>query len=242
MLSATLTLLAMAGACLIVWFGFRRIRAVQTVSGHLSGPVAQMQEQILLAADSAVDRLDDKIAQMEILLAEIDRRATALAQHSQQHQLRQLQLEQQQQQLMDWLQKQKQQMERDFEAKQQMIAKLQERNSVSVVSVTAPPSPSAVPSFVSEPAPAVAQPKPASAQKNALAAKTVRPPEPIAAASLPVRERLQAVPAKPVGQDKRTAILEMVEQGYSVSDIAQTIGIGKGEVMLLLKLRKKTAP
>ena len=38
---------------------------------------------------------------------------------------------------------------------------------------------------------------------------------------------------------KRTAILEMAEQGYSVTDIAQKMGIGKGEVMLLLKLRKK---
>ena len=36
-------------------------------------------------------------------------------------------------------------------------------------------------------------------------------------------------------------ILEMAEQGYSVTDIAQNMGVGKGEVMLLLKLRKKTA-
>ena len=41
--------------------------------------------------------------------------------------------------------------------------------------------------------------------------------------------------------DKRTAILEMAEQGYAVTDIAQKMGVGKGEVMLLLKLRKKVA-
>ena len=80
---------------------------VQRLSGNLSGPVEQMQEQILLAADTAVDRLDAKIAQMEILLAEIDRRSSLLAQQSQQLQMRQLQCEQQQQQMMEWMQKQR---------------------------------------------------------------------------------------------------------------------------------------
>ena len=46
--------------------------------------------------------------------------------------------------------------------------------------------------------------------------------------------------SKPLVADKRTMILDMAEQGWSVTDIAQKMGIGKGEVMLLLKLRKKT--
>ena len=94
MLNVILTILALAIACLIVWVAVRRSRIVQQVSGNLSGPVEQMQEQILLTADTAIDRLDSKIAQMEILLAEIDRRSNLLAQQSQQNQLRQLQLEQ----------------------------------------------------------------------------------------------------------------------------------------------------
>ena len=97
MLNVILTILALVIACLIVWVAVRRSRVVQRVSGNLSGPVEQMQEQILLTADTAIDRLDSKIAQMEILLAEIDRRSNLLAQQSQQNQLRQLQLEQQQQ-------------------------------------------------------------------------------------------------------------------------------------------------
>ena len=100
MLNVTLTILALLVACLLVWFAVRRSKMVQRVSGNLSGPVEQMQEQILLTADTAVDRLDSKIAQMEILLAEIDRRSNLLAQQSQQLQMRQLQCEQQQQQMM----------------------------------------------------------------------------------------------------------------------------------------------
>ena len=50
-----------------------------------------------------------------------------------------------------------------------------------------------------------------------------------------------AAQSKPLVMDKRTTILELAEQGWSVTDIAQKMGIGKGEVMLLLKLRKKSA-
>ena len=96
MLTVTLTALALTAACIIVWFAARRTRVVQRVSTRLSGPVEQMQEQIMMTADTAVDHLDGKMAQMEILLSEIDRRSALLAQQSKQLQLQQLQLEQQQ--------------------------------------------------------------------------------------------------------------------------------------------------
>ena len=89
MLTVTLTVIALAVAGFVVWIAARRSNIVQRVSGNLSGPVEQMQEQILLTADTAVDRLDGKIAQMEILLAEIDRRSTILAQQTKQQQLAQ---------------------------------------------------------------------------------------------------------------------------------------------------------
>jgi hypothetical protein len=89
------------------------------------GPVEQMREQILLTADTAVDRLDGKIAQMEILLAEIDRRSTALVQQSKQQQLAKLQLEQQQQQLATWLQSQRQLLETEIQRRQQEWLRLQ---------------------------------------------------------------------------------------------------------------------
>ena len=46
MLNVTLTILALLVACLLVWFAVRRSKMVQRVSGDLSGPVEQMQEQI----------------------------------------------------------------------------------------------------------------------------------------------------------------------------------------------------
>ena len=125
MLTFSLTALIVAIALVVVWLGFHRSRAVQQVSGYLTGPVDQMKEQLLLTADSAIDRLDSKIAQMEILLAEIDRRSTLLAQQSQRQQLTQTQLEQQQQALTVWVQQQRRQFEQDFALRQQLMPKVQ---------------------------------------------------------------------------------------------------------------------
>jgi len=229
MLTATLTILALIVSCIIVWFAARRSKAFQRVSSHLSGPVEQMQEQILLTADSAVDRLDGKIAQMEILLSEIDRRSTMLAQQSKQQQMQQLQLEQQQQQLIVWLQTQRQQLEKEFEMRQQVLAKLQVHPVAEVhvmppsqrVAVEAPMAPKAV--TAPETRPEIVAPPETSRVKTT---KSVAKP----------------VIMQPPPQDKRTVILDMAENGFSVTDIAQKMGIGKGEVMLLLKLRKRAVP
>ena len=236
MLNVTLTILALLVACLLVWFAVRRSKMVQRVSGNLSGPVEQMQEQILLTADTAVDRLDSKIAQMEILLAEIDRRSNLLAQQSQQLQMRQLQCEQQQQQMMEWLQKQRQQMEQELLVRQQALAKL--------------PQPAPVLEIASPVRPNPVRTQPLSSLKTALREIPTEPTRPIqekhtaletqiavAAVKAPTKTMAQS---KPLVPDKRTMILDMAEQGWSVTDIAQKMGIGKGEVMLLLKLRKKT--
>jgi len=237
MLNVTLTIVALLIACLIVWFAVRRSSVVQRVSGNLSGPVEQMQEQILLTADTAVDRLDSKIAQMEILLAEIDRRSNLLAQQSQQNQMRQLQLEQQQQQMSEWIQKQRQQVEQEFALRQQELAKMQQQ--LSVVEIPAPVRQE--PGVRTQPA----KPIPTSSRTNNAEPKhslpelhTVSTPVVVAPTEKsPTKSFLQA---KPLVMDKRATILDMAEQGWSVTDIAQKMGIGKGEVMLLLKLRKKT--
>jgi hypothetical protein len=39
--------------------------------------------------------------------------------------------------------------------------------------------------------------------------------------------------------DKRRIILAMAEQGYNVTEIAKSTGVGKGEIMLLLQLNRK---
>ncbi len=234
MFNVLLTILALAIACLIVWFAVRRSRVVQRVSGNLSGPVEQMQEQILLTADTAIDRLDSKIAQMEILLAEIDRRSNLLAQQSQQNQLRQLQLEQQQQQMTEWVQKQRQQTEQEFVSRQQSLTQLQQQTVVA--QTPAPVRPTAAVR-----AQATNQAK--------VSLREIQPEiprqilEPVSAPIDPpvVKTIKPATQAKPLVMDKRTTILDMAEQGWSVTDIAQKMGIGKGEVMLLLKLRKKSA-
>ena len=232
MLNVTLAILALIVSCVVVWFAVRRSKAVQRVSNRLSGPVEQMQEQILLTADSAVDRLDGKIAQMEILLSEIDRRSNLMAQQSRQNQLQQLHIEQQQQQQLAWIQTQRQQLEKDFELRRQEFAKLK-TELVAPQARLVPPSPR----MQEEPLPVPKAVAPVEIQLE-------KPP----AQELPrvkaVKAAAKAVPAAnpPPQQDKRTTILDMAEQGYSVTDIAQMMGVGKGEVMLLLKLRKKATP
>ena len=222
MLIVVLTVIALAVACVIVWIAARRTRIVQRVSGNLSGPVEQMQEQILLTADTAVDRLDGKIAQMEILLAEIDRRSTALVQQSKQQQLNQLQIEQQQQQLVAWLQTQRQNLDKEFQQRQQ---ELLQALATRAPSMPTDSKPDRLVSSVDADLAARPEPRPAPPTR-AKEPKLKKEPPAIVDAAPP---------------DKRTAILEMAEQGYSVTDIAQKMGVGKGEVMLLLKLRKKVA-
>ena len=232
MLTVVLTVIALAVACVIVWIAARRTRIVQRVSGNLSGPVEQMQEQILLTADTAVDRLDGKIAQMEILLAEIDRRSTALVQQTKQQQMNQLQIEQQQQQLVVWLQTQRQNLDKEFQQRQKEFLRAPATSAHSAIPganipLTLPtdsePNRTDSPvrgDFTANPEPR--QEPPARSKETKLKKETpvkVSSPQP----------------------DKRTAILEMAEQGYAVTDIAQKMGVGKGEVMLLLKLRKKVA-
>ena len=219
MLTVTLAFLALCVSCVIVWFAVRRSKAIQRVSGSFSGPVEQMQEQILMTADSAVDRLDGKIAQMEILLSEIDRRSNILAQQIKQLQMQQLQSEQQQQQQAVWFQTQRQQLEKEFLLRQQAFERIQPvANVMPVVEITPQ---------------AFAQPVESPREKK----EQHEPP----------KRKVAKMPKAPVGvnnppaQDKRATILEMAEQGFSETDIAQKMGIGKGEVMLLLKLRKKAA-
>jgi len=221
MLTVTLALLALCVACVIVWFAVRRSKAVQRVSGSFSGPVEQMQEQILMTADSAVDRLDGKIAQMEILLSEIDRRSNILAQQIKQLQMQQLQSEQQQQQQAVWFQTQRQQLEKDFSLRQQALERIKPVANVMPVEIT----PQAFVQPVESPREMFEQSEPPKPK----VAKISKAPAVAKAANNP-----------PV-QDKRATILDMAEQGFSVIDIAQKMGIGKGEVMLLLKLRKKAA-
>ena len=229
MLTATLTALALAAACIIVWFAARRTRVVQRVSTRLSGPVEQMQEQIMLTVDTAVDHLDGKMAQMEILLSEIDRRSTLLAQQSKQLQLQQLQIEQQQQQLVIWFQTQRQQVEKEFALKQQelMTAQAQPKMSVQQGSIVEKTSVETEPVKIS-----------VNGQNSEIAEKGSKP---ISSRTSKVEKisRDSNIEAPPPRNDKRATILNMAEQGFSVTEIAQKMGVGKGEVMLLLKLRKK---
>lgn len=235
MLTVTMTILALLAASAIVWFGFRRTRVLQQVSGQLSGPVEQMKEQLLLTADFAIDRLDGKMAQMEILLSELDRRSNLLAQQSQRQQVAQNQLEQQQQQLTLWFAQQRRQLEQEFASARVVQEKLATAVSqplpvmeaLPVVNPLPPVSPSVI--SVVAPQPPAGRIAPDKASAAPLAQRLQK-------ATKTALEREQPV------TDKRTLILDMAEQGMSVEDIAKKMGVGKGEVMLLLKLRKKASP
>ncbi len=231
MLTATLTILALLAASVIVWFGYRRTRVLQKVSGQLSGPVEQMKEQLLLTADSAIDRLDGKMAQMEILLSELDRRSNLLAQQSQRQQVAQNQLEQQQQQLTLWFVQQRKQLEQEIASARAMQEKIAAVVPHPIPVMEVSPSASQLSPVFQTTVSGVAQP---SAGRIAPDRVNV----------VPAVQRLQKVNKNVADRDepavdKRTLILEMAEQGMSVEEIAKKMSVGKGEVMLLLKLRKK---
>ena len=234
MLTATLTILALLAASVIVWFGYRRTCVLQKVSGQLSGPVEQMKEQLLLTADSAIDRLDGKMAQMEILLSELDRRSNLLAQQSQRQQVAQNQLEQQQQQLTLWFVQQRKQLEQEIASARAMQEKI-----AAVV-------PHPIPAM--EVSPPANQLSPVSQTTvSGVAQPTAGRTAPARVNVVPAVQRLQKVNKNVADReepavDKRTLILEMAEQGMSVEEIAKKMSVGKGEVMLLLKLRKKANP
>lgn len=44
---------------------------------------------------------------------------------------------------------------------------------------------------------------------------------------------------RPIPQDKHKVIVAMAEQGFNVTEIAKAVGMGKGEIMLVLQLNKK---
>ena len=57
----------------------------------------------------------------------------------------------------------------------------------------------------------------------------------------PPRQEAPAVETKgrPIPQDKHKVIVAMAEQGFNVTEIAKAVGMGKGEIMLVLQLNKK---
>ena len=232
MATVAITILALLAASAIVWYGLHRMRAIQRVSGQLSGPVEEMKDQLLLTADSAVDRLDDKMAQMEILLSELDRRSNLLAQQSQRQQALHNQLEQQQQQLTEWFQQQRRLLEQEAVAARQ-VSDSRRMQPQQVLQVLPPQQVFNQPVYTQSQSnvPVSVQP-----QTNLLPEEKFK--------SEPVSQRQQksagfAVTVNQAAPDKRMLMLEMAEQGMAVEDIAKKLGVGKGEVMLLLKLRKK---
>jgi len=58
--------------------------------------------------------------------------------------------------------------------------------------------------------------------------------------SAPVSESAMPKDSKDaLSGDKRRQIMSMASQGFSVTEIAKTTGLGKGEIMLLLQLNRK---
>jgi len=53
------------------------------------------------------------------------------------------------------------------------------------------------------------------------------------------QNNLSDIPVAPEVNYKHQQVLAMAEQGYSITEIAKNTGVGKGEIMLLLKLHKK---
>lgn len=191
---------------LLVWLAYRYLRNSRVATDQLSGPVLRIQEELLLTADSAVDRLDSKMAQIEILLEEMDRRGRVISQQIERQQALQSQTELQRKQLGEWLQQERLRLDESFETQRQLLEGILQQQATAPKVVSLPPISAAAP---------IASPGP---RKNAAA-----------------RKKEEEAPI-----DKRSLILKLAEEGMPEMEIARKIGVGKGEVTLLLKLRKKT--
>ena len=196
---ASLIIASLILTSLIIWLGYRYLRNSRTAKDHFSGPVLRIQEELMLTADSAIDRMDGKMAQIEILLEELDRRGRLISQQIERQQSLQNQIEIQRKQMSDWLLQQQQKLDMEFENRRLIIESL----AHNPMTVYTPPAVAQIP----------VAPRP---RKISTLKKTEDQP-----------------------LDKRSMILKLAEEGLSDTEIAQKIGIGKGEVTLLLKLRKK---
>lgn len=194
-----ISVLALVG--LVVFFAFRRLKLMQRLQSNLRIPVAEMQEQIEITASSAVERLDEKIAEIEVLLAELDRRSRLVAQ--------QIELEQQ---LHGQIQKQQMQLQKLI---QQEVADLNQKQIAIQQSIETCQNLSTSTSMTGKSDTNTQQP---------LAIET------------PISQ-----PSSRIGKsvNKRAWVLELAEQGVEIADIAKQTGMGKGEVSLILKLKKK---
>ncbi|VBB08066.1 transcription dna-binding motility swrb swarming ylxl regulation bh2428 [Lucifera butyrica] len=54
-----------------------------------------------------------------------------------------------------------------------------------------------------------------------------------------IAEETEMRSGEPLNNDKHRLILQLADQGYSVTEIAKETGMGKGEVLLVLQLHKK---
>lgn len=52
-------------------------------------------------------------------------------------------------------------------------------------------------------------------------------------------EEYQPVPRDSTSLEKKSLVTAMADQGYTITEIAKSTGMGKGEIMLLLHLHKK---
>ena len=179
-----------------------------------------MKDQLLLTADSAVDRLDDKMAQMEILLSELDRRSNLLAQQSQRQQALHNQMEQQQRQLTEWFQQQRRLLEQETAAVRQ-LSDSRRMQPQQVLQVLPPQLVVSQPGYTQSQSnvPASVQP-----QTNLLPEEKFKPE--------PVSQRQQksagfAVTVNQAAPDKRMLMLEMAEQGWLLRTLLRSLAWAK---------------
>ncbi|MCL2189911.1 MAG: helix-turn-helix domain-containing protein [Defluviitaleaceae bacterium] len=81
------------------------------------------------------------------------------------------------------------------------------------------------------PAPSTAKEKKAAAKKKSASKKSKEVPAPAPA--------IQSAPRKRASNPKHTRVRELNEQGMSIADIAKELGIGKGEITLILEMSGK---
>ena len=171
------------------------------LQNNLRLPVAEMQEQIEITASAAVERLDEKIAEIEVLLAELDRRSRLVAQ--------QIELEQQ---LYGQIQKQQLQLQKLV---QQEVADLHQKQIAIQQNME------------------VYQNLSASFNTNVKADTIPQQPSVLETPIIHQSNRTGKV------LNKRAWVMELADQGIEIPDIAKQTGMGKGEVSLILKLKKK---
>ncbi|HWR39239.1 MAG TPA: hypothetical protein VN611_07040 [Patescibacteria group bacterium] len=209
----TSVLLSVLAVLFLIFFGiYKKDMLIRMFSLNVAGPANELREQLEVVANSAVKRMEDQMTQLELLMEEAETKTLALDKYIQVAEKMLLQQQNEYQQLVAF----RQQL---TSFQEEMIASLRQQRET-------------IKPLFSEPA-------------EVVAVEVVTVPEqgePLTVNEMKVEAALDTgtdLLSEEMAGDKKGLVIAMSEQGYDVTEIAKSTGVGQGEIQLLLQLHKK---